>query len=533
MLNTLIKKTILINLAFFVVGYQVINAQDLFDLKSVRTIKVSITDKKWEHVLDSFKNKNIDKKIEANCTIDGKKYEKIGIGYKGNSSYFNVKNTGSRKLPFHLKASQYDKNQLFFNKYKSIKLSNVFRDPSYIREVLSYQIARNYMFSAECNFANLYINNELFGLYNCTQSIDEQFLEASFGTSSGVFIKCDPDWQLTDPKGCPANEKASLYYNTSDSNCLKNLYELQSECGYAQLIKLMQSLQKGGDSIGTILNIDESLWYLAFNNLLVNLDSYTGKLSHNYYLYQDTFGVFHPIVWDLNLSFGGFRHDGFQNTALTLEQMQTLSPLLHYQNPLRPMISSLLKNERYKKQYLAHYRTILKDYFEAEQYLTIANDVRKNIETFVRKDTMSLYPYESYQLNLEKSTKAGTVMMVGIRELMLARSKYLLAHPLINVEYPNIKKVSHNVTNGEVNIEIDLEKANDVALYYRNENFAPFSNIILKDDGKNGDIIENDGKINCKIPFTSANFHYYICAYNEKSAAFYPEKAAKTFINIK
>ena len=532
MVKSLIKKSIL----FFVFLFLMIHTsfgQDLFDIKAVRTIKVTIKEKNWEHVLDSFKNKNIDKKIEANCTIDGKKYEKIGISYKGNSSYFNVKNTGSRKLPFHLKSTQSDKKQLFFNKYKSIKLSNVFRDPSFIREVLSYNIARSYLFAAECNFANLYINNEFFGLYNCTQSIDEQFLEESFGTSTGTFIKCDPDWQLTDPKGCPANEKASLYYNTSDSNCLKNLYELQSESGYANLLKLMNALQKGGDTLNKFLNIDETLWYLAFNNVLVNLDSYSGKLSHNYYLYQDTFGIFHPIVWDLNLSFGGFRHDGFQNSALNLEQMQTLSPLLHYQNPLRPLISSMMKNEQYKKQYLAHIRTILKDFFETEQYMTIANDIRKNIDNFVKKDTLSLYPYESFQQNIEKSAKAGSVVMVGIRELMLARSKYLLAHPLINVDFPNIKNVTHSLVNGEVSFEIEVEKSNEMILYYRYENYAPFQQMVLKDDGKNGDLTENDGKINLKLPYSSAIFHYYLCAFNEKSAAFFPEKAAKTYISIK
>lgn len=146
---------------------------------------------------------------------------------------------------------------------------------------------------------------------------------------------------------------------------------------------------------------------------------------------------------------------------------------------------------------------------------------------------MSLYPYESFQQNIEKSAKAGSVVMVGIRELMLARSKYLLAHPLINVDFPNFKNVTHSLVNGEVSFEIEVEKSNEIILYYRYENHAPFQQMVLKDDGKNGDLTENDGKINLKTPYSSAIFHYYLCAFNEKSAAFFPEKAAKTYISIK
>ncbi len=508
-------------------------AQDLFDIKKVHNIKITISEQDWERQLDSFKQRNIDQKLSANCTVDSKKIDNIGISFKGNSSYFNVKNAGFKKLPFHLKASQYNKKQLFFGKYKSIKLSNVFRDPSYVREVLSYWIARSYMHAPKCNFANLYINNKLYGLYNCTESVDEQFLEEAFGSSTGTFVKCDPDWQTTDPKGCPVNEKASLYFNTADSSCLKNLYELQSESGYGHLIDLMKVLHKNVDSLEHYLNIDETLWYIAFNNVLVNLDSYSGQLSHNYYLYQDTFGIFHPVVWDLNLSFGGFRHDGFQKTALSLEQMQKMSPLLHYQNPLRPLISTLMKSDRYKKQYLAHMRTILKDYFEAEQYLTVAKDIRKSIDDFVKKDSMKLYPYETFVDNFEKTSKAGTVNIVGIRELMLERSKYLLSHPLIAVETPALDSTKHTVVNGKVTISTKMGKGTDVTIYYRTTPFAPFRQVKIQDDGLGGDKFANDGVFGIELPYEGSVFHYYLCAYNEKAAAFYPETAAKTFVSVK
>ena len=46
-----------------------------------------------------------------------------------------------------------------------IKLSNVIQDPSFVREVLSYEIARKYMPAGEANYTNLFINDTLIGLY--------------------------------------------------------------------------------------------------------------------------------------------------------------------------------------------------------------------------------------------------------------------------------------------------------------------------------------------------------------------------------
>ena len=36
-----------------------------------------------------------------------------------------------------------------------------------------------------------------------------------------------------------------------------------------------------------VLDVDRALWMLAFNNVLVNLDSYSGAFRQNYYLYHD------------------------------------------------------------------------------------------------------------------------------------------------------------------------------------------------------------------------------------------------------
>jgi len=39
-----------------------------------------------------------------------------------------------------------------------------------------------------------------------------------------------------------------------------------------------------------VLNVDRTLWMLAFNNTIANLSSYSGQQSQNFYLYKDQYG---------------------------------------------------------------------------------------------------------------------------------------------------------------------------------------------------------------------------------------------------
>ena len=100
-----------------------------------------------------------------------------------------------------------------------------------------------------------------------------------------------------------------MVYLGADSACYRNSYEKKSKIGWTKLVQLTDILNNQPDEIAAILNVDQVLWMLAFNNVLVNLDSYTGRLAHNYYLYEDTTGQFNPILWDMNMSFGGFRFE--------------------------------------------------------------------------------------------------------------------------------------------------------------------------------------------------------------------------------
>ncbi|MFK8102843.1 MAG: CotH kinase family protein [Saprospiraceae bacterium] len=520
-------------LLVFLLAGPLLSAQDLYDIYQVKEIRINFKQEAWDVILDSLKQVNNGDRLLATIKVDGMTYDSVGVRYKGNSSYFNVRNQESSKLPFNIKANYRKKKQRFKGGYKTLKLSNVFRDPSFLREVLSYEIARKYMPAPKANFTRLYVNDQLLGLYNNTESIDKKFLKEHYGYKEGVLFKCDPSWDAKKKKDCPAGDKASLMYLGEDSLCYQGLYELKTDTGWNALVNLTKVLNKTPEKLESVLNVDQSLWMLAFNNVLVNLDSYTGRLCHNYYLYQDSFGIFQPILWDMNLSFGGFRFDG-NGTALSNEKMQRLSPFTHYKtkNKKRPLITQLLRDNLYRKVYVAHIRTILKDFFAESQYEKRGKSIQSSLDFYVKQDENKLYPYESFKLNLSEEALAGKSKIIGIRQLMSERTKYLQAHPLLAKTPPAISQNSHRHREEKTYINVQVKDATEVYLVYRGKPNAPFQRIEMKDDGTQEDRAAGDGYYGIAID-KKIGSQYYIIAVDEKTASLSPERAAREFHEIK
>ncbi len=500
-------------------------SQDFFDVNVIKELKFVVEDDNWQQRLKQMKEDG-GGRLEATMTWNGETYEGVGIRYKGNSSYFNVAKSGSNKLPFNIKVNDTEKKLRLPGRYQKIKLANSFRDPSFLREILAYEIARNYLPASRANFIKLFVNDTYLGLYHNTESVDDEFLEYHYDEEDGTFIKCDPNWRGKKPSGCPEGEYASLVYLGEEKDCYKPYYELESKEGWEDLIELSKILNETPDQIENILNIDQVLWMHAFNNVVVNLDSYVGRLCHNYYLYKDANGRFQPLIWDMNLAFGGFRFDGQGKGSLDFQQMAELSPYIHLNNKKRPLISVLLSNERYRKMYIAHFNTIYKDYFESGTLLDRVKELSDLVRPHVQSDENKLYSMEAFENSLDENVqmvKAEGTEIPGLIAFIKARKAYLQTHPLLTRGFPVISDVVHNQSENDLVIRCKAEGADKVSLFYRTIPNAPFKELALENDGQN---------FSGTLPYLEGT-QYYIFAENDKTAAFAPPKAAFEFYEVK
>ena len=534
MKRTIIIKFIKIMMAICIVLLRKeVYAQSFYDISTIQKIEIEFEQNNWDYLLDTAKAGSESYIMAKSVTINDEVYDSVGVKYKGNSTY----QANQKKNPFHIELDTY-KNQ-DYQGYKDIKLSNVYNDPSYLREVLSYDILRKYMYAPLSNFANVYVNDELLGLYVSSESIGKTYVNTYFNSKDKPFFKCNPiDGAL------PGNSSSSLpnlVYLGSDSSQYTSAYEMKSDYGWKELIDLCYTLEYEISQIESILDVDRALWMLAFDNITVNLDSYIGGFAQNYYLYKDNSGRFSCILWDFNESFGVFDQTGTINLQNTSSKSR-MTHLLHSGDAKWPLVQKLLAVPRYKKMYLAHMYTILTENFSDNSYFTRGEYIQQIINNSVQADPNKFYTYSQYQMNLNSDISSGPgpggKTIPGIKELMNARSTYLSALADFTNARPTISNVMPSETAPELNSEIyitaDIIDVNSdaVLLGYRYEQDDMFIKIPMYDDGLHGDGKANDNTYGAALDIENTSVQYYIYAENDNTGIFSPERAEHEFYTL-
>jgi spore coat protein CotH len=333
------KSLFIILIGISVMLHFTINAQNFYAIDTIQKIEIQFSQANWDYILDTAKQGSDSYTMALWVKINGVQFDSAGVKYKGNSSF----NPNNAKNPLHIELDHF-KTQDYLG-YKDIKLSNGYHEPSSIREVMSYSILQNYMKASYANFAQVKINGQLWGLYTNVEAVTKTLLDDRFYSNNNTFV-------FADNGGC------DLRYKGTDSAVYNIPYTLKSDYGLADIMHLCDTLKNHVSEIENILDIDRTLWMLAFTNSTVTLDSYLGNSKHNYYLYEDHNGRFNPIIWDLNGGLGIFNKIDF-GPGLTTAQMQNLSPFLHGNDTMWPLVKNILAVQMYKRMYIAHMKTIM------------------------------------------------------------------------------------------------------------------------------------------------------------------------------
>lgn len=517
--------------SYLILSALILSAQGFYDLNTIQTIEITFSQTNWDQLLDAAASSTEDYTMATSVNINGTGFDSVGVKYKGNSTY----NANQTKNPFHIELDTYkDQN---YEGFKDIKLSNVAKDPSFIREVLSYQIAGQYMNAPMSNYANVYVNGTLIGLYSNSESINKTFVDEHFYSNNNTFIKCNP------PAGAGpgSSDLPNLVYIDQDSTNYYDAYEMKSDAGWKELINLCDTLKNNTAAIEKILDVDRALWMLAFDNAVVNLDSYIGGFAQNYYLYRDDNNRFNPILWDLNESFGGFTMTG-SGSLSTATQKQQMSHLLNLNDTDYPLVQELLAIPMYKKMYLAHFKTILLENFDNNSYYTTAESLQTLIDASVQADVNKFFTYANFTGNLDNDVSSGGggpgggQSTIGIAKLMNARSTYLLGLTDFTNTEPTISNILLSngtpILNETITITANVINENSVYLGYRTSKKQRFTRIPMYDDGAHNDGAANDGTYGVDLLIDNASIHYYIYAENSNIGKFSPVRAEYEYYRI-
>ncbi len=499
----------------------------LFDIKTIGDIKINLSDSRWWETLDSLRIYGKET-LEGTITIDGQVYRQSGLRFRGNSSY----QYGMKRNPFHLKLDKVNKDQNHQG-HRTIKLSSALRDPSMVREALFLEIASKYVPAPAAAYTRLYVNDEYQGIYLLIESVDTAFLFRNYGANRMPRLyKAGVDHpKKNEMKGCLEQTGGSLQLE-ANADCLQKSFEIETDdTDYKPLFQLTQALHGDIKNLKNILDVDQTLWMLALNNVMVNLSSYLGKPTDNFYLYQDGFGKFHPIFWDLNLAFGSYKNTGV-GSDLELKDLQRLEPLLHNNNPAKPLVSKLLSDPLYKKMYLSHIRQILEDHFLNGWYERRARELQGLIVIPFSEDNNKPYTLDQFQNSLN-TTIGRKTKIPGIVELMSKRMKFLKNHPELSALPSTVsdiqfarrdKYASEQVRSFTISLKAD-KYAKRAILFFRFDERDEFKQLSLTEGAQQPNQTSGvrffEGAV--ESPTDQAVMEYYILVENPGMVSFSPQ----------
>ncbi|MEJ2913827.1 CotH kinase family protein [Pseudoalteromonas sp. C12FD-1] len=353
-----------------------------FTPTAVNTLSITISDENWQDILDYPLDEEYH---ETAITFNGVTLDSVAIRTKGGSSLSSVANSSSDRYSFKVDINKYVSGQTFFG-LKKFTLQNSFNDPSYMREVIAYDLMDEMdVPTPEHAYVNFYVNGELFGLYLMVEAVDGEFVEKHFANSNGDLYK-------------PDGTGSDLLWLGDDIQSYTdiNLQTNEETTDNGAFINFVESLDKGETSA---IEVDTLLRYMSVSTSLSNLDSYHGPLAHNYYIYDDD-GVFSILPWDFNESFGTFNMDCNGVDVRELYIDEPVSGALSE----RPLIANVFAEQSNLDVYHSYLTQLINGSLSSDTFNARVNEIADLIREHVQNDPTSFYGSTYFEQNLTSTT---------------------------------------------------------------------------------------------------------------------------------
>lgn len=186
--------------------------------------------------------------------------------------------------------------------------------------------------------------------------------------------------------GGMGSSDVKLQYIDDDPNSYSAIFDsAKTDITQADQTRLIASLKQLSqyENLPEVVNVDDVLRYFVVHNYVVNGDSYTGNMIHNYYLYEEN-GQLSMIPWDYNLAFGTFMGGGGAS-SVNDDIDKVLSD--------RPMQAWIFSDEAYSNQYYDLYAQLL----EQVNVQGIIDNAYRLIAPYVEKDPTAFCTYEEFE----------------------------------------------------------------------------------------------------------------------------------------
>jgi hypothetical protein len=228
---------------------------------------------------------------------------KTEVRLKGSASFQDLSGKAAFKLKFKKGERPFE--------LKKLTLNNMIEDTSMTHETLAYEVAREAGVPApRTGFAYVYVNGRDYGMHLNLETMDEQALERIFATPFEAALQ-------------------HLYEGEDGTDVIPGDatdFEVDEgeETNIADLEALIAAVDGGGAEpwatrVAPFADLAEMTRMWAMEKYVGQWDGYSGQIGdfqpNNYYLYDDTHGVFQMLPWGMDEAFMEEHHLPFDGRA--------------------------------------------------------------------------------------------------------------------------------------------------------------------------------------------------------------------------
>ena len=197
---------------------------------------------------------------------------------------------------------------------------------------------------------------------------------------------------------------ASLKYTDDEVDSYSDIFDNAetdvTEEDQERLIAALKNLSEG--NVEESVNIDSVIDYFVVHNFVLNYDSYTGTMLHNYYLYEED-GVLQMIPWDYNLAFGAFMNQGGgpgndsdSSDATEIINYGIDTPLSGAEESDRPMWAWIAENDEYLQQYHEEFEKLV-SYVTSDEFTAELDRLYEMLYPYVESDATAFYTVDEFE----------------------------------------------------------------------------------------------------------------------------------------
>ncbi len=361
---------------------------ELFDTAQIMEVNIIMDEAEWQDMLE---NAISEEYYRCDVEINGNLLNNVAIRPKGNTSLSSIaSDADTERYSLKLEFDRYVEGQTCMGLDKLI-LNNNYADATNMKEAIVYDMYQYLGADASLyNYARISVNGEYWGVYLALEAVEDSFMMRNYGTEKGYLYKPETmEMGGGNGGGFGSGNGADLTYTDDDTDSYSAIWDgainETTDADHKRVVKALANISSGTD-LEQYMDIDNLLKYMAVHAFVVNEDSFTKSMSHNYYLYESS-GRLNIIPWDYNLAFGGMGSNGA--TDVINDPIDTPFSGTEF-------FDTLMENEEYLAQYHEYLRRLTEDYVYGGGLETAYNRIRSQIDELVDTDPTAFYTYGEY-----------------------------------------------------------------------------------------------------------------------------------------